>query len=82
MRQLRPNCECCNRDLPSEALDARISSFECTFCTDCSDCSDCSDCTDTRLQGHCPKCGGERVRRPVRLTVKLLNKPASTERVF
>ena len=73
MLQLRPNCECCNRDLPPAALDARICSFECTFC---------ADCTETHLQGHCPNCGGELMRRPVRPAAKLLNNPGSTERVF
>ena len=73
MLQLRPNCECCNRDLPPAALDARICSFECTFC---------ADCADSRLQGLCPNCGGELVRRPVRPATKLINNPASTERVF
>jgi hypothetical protein len=34
------------------------------------------------LQGICPNCGGELVRRPVRPAAKLLNNPASTERVF
>ena len=73
MLQLRPNCECCNRDLPPAAMDARICSFECTFC---------ADCADTRLQGICPNCGGELVRRPIRPAGKLLSSPASTERVF
>ncbi len=73
MLQLRPNCECCNRDLPAAALDARICSFECTFC---------ANCADTHLQGHCPNCGGELVRRPVRPAGTLLYNPASTERVF
>ena len=73
MLQLRPNCECCNRDLPPEVLEARICSFECTFC---------ADCADTRLKGICPNCGGELVRRPVRPADKLLNNPASTERVI
>jgi hypothetical protein len=73
MLQLRPNCECCNRDLPPAAVDARICSFECTFC---------ADCADTRLQRICPNCGGDLVRRPIRPASKLLNNPASTERVF
>ena len=73
MLQLRPNCECCNRDLPPAAVDARICSFECTFC---------ADCADTRLQGICPNCGGDLVRRPIRPAGKLLSSPASTERVF
>ena len=73
MLQLRPNCECCNTDLPPAALNARICSFECTFC---------ADCADTQLQGICPNCGGELVRRPVRPAAKLANNPPSTERVF
>lgn len=73
MLQLRPNCECCNRDLPGDSPDARICSFECTFC---------SDCASTRLQGRCPNCGGELVARPRRSAEKLANNPASTERVF
>ena len=35
MLQLRPNCECCDRDLPPESQEAMICSFECTFCRDC-----------------------------------------------
>jgi hypothetical protein len=31
MLQLRPNCECCDRDLPPESTEAVICSFECTF---------------------------------------------------
>ena len=73
MLQLRPNCECCNRDLPAESADARICSFECTFC---------ADCTDRRLHGRCPNCGGELVARPRRPAASLARHPASTERVF
>ncbi len=73
MLQLRPNCECCNVDLPPAALNARICSFECTFC---------ADCADAHLQGICPNCGGELVRRPVRPASKLPSNPPSVERVF
>lgn len=74
MLALRPNCECCNKDLPPEALDARICSFECTFC---------ASCVEHRLKGGvCPNCGGELVKRPVRPANKLLKNPASTERVY
>jgi hypothetical protein len=73
MLQLRPNCECCNRDLPPESTEARICTFECTFC---------SDCVENRLANACPNCGGEFVRRPRRPAAALARHPASTERVF
>ena len=72
MLQLRPNCECCNRDLPPAAEDAVICSFECTFCR---------SCADTRLNGRCPNCGGELVARPRRPAEKLAKFPASAERI-
>jgi hypothetical protein len=59
MLQLKPNCECCNADLPPESLDARICSFECTFCL---------DCAMHVLHGMCPNCGGELLIRPPRLS--------------
>ena len=73
MLQLRPNCECCNRDLPPHSEEALICSFECTFCR---------ACANTRLKGKCPNCGGELVARPRRPAEKLVKFPASTERVF
>ena len=73
MLELRPNCECCNRDLPPDSMEARICTFECTFC---------ATCVETVLGGVCPNCGGELVRRPRRLAAKLVNNPASTQRVF
>lgn len=73
MLQMRPGCECCDRDLPPDAADARICSFECTFCV---------DCATRRLAGACPNCGGELLPRPRRPAGKLANSPASTERVF
>ncbi len=74
MLELRPNCECCDRDLPPDALEAMICSFECTFC---------ADCVQQRLPGRrCPNCGGEFVRRPIRPAEKLPRNPASTQRVF
>jgi hypothetical protein len=71
MLQLRPNCECCDRDLAPASTDARICSFECTFC---------SKCADGVLGGKCPNCGGELVRRPIRPADRLAKFPASTER--
>lgn len=73
MLALRPNCECCDRDLPPESADAMICTFECTFCV---------DCVNGILQNVCPNCGGELVRRPVRPTDKRSAYPASTERVY
>jgi len=72
MLQLRPNCECCNRDLPPESTAALICSFECTFC---------SDCAQTPLQGCCPNCGGELRPRPRRPAAALAKYPASAERI-
>ena len=73
MLQLRPSCECCNKDLPPDSTEARICSFECTFCL---------SCADSVLGGKCPNCGGEFVPRPRRPANKLSKYPASTERVY
>ena len=72
MLQLRPNCECCAKNLPPESTEARICSFECTFCESCA--------TNT-LAGQCPNCGGELLTRPRRPLSKLAKYPASTERI-
>ena len=72
MLELRPGCECCDRDLPPDSAEARICSFECTFC---------ADCADTRLGGVCPNCGGELVVRPRRPAGKLRDNPPGTRRV-
>ena len=37
MLQLRPNCECCDCDLPADSADARICAFECTYCAQCAE---------------------------------------------
>jgi hypothetical protein len=73
MLLMKPGCECCDRDLPPNADDAMICSFECTFC---------ADCAETRLGGRCPNCGGPLVERPARPAALLGKHPASTERVF
>jgi len=72
MLALRPNCECCDRDLPPDSGEARICSFECTFC---------ADCVEARLGGRCPNCGGDLVARPIRPAGLLQRFPTSTERV-
>ncbi|KWR76426.1 MULTISPECIES: DUF1272 domain-containing protein [Pseudomonas] len=73
MLELRPNCECCDRDLPADSTDARICTFECTFC---------HDCAESVLGGQCPNCGGELLQRPRRPSEALLRHPASTQRVL
>ena len=55
--ELRPNCELCDKDLPPDAPDARICSYECTFC---------AACVEEVLQDVCPNCGGGFQVRPVR----------------
>jgi len=72
MLELRPNCECCDRDLPPDSELARICTFECTFC---------ARCVDEVLRGVCPNCGGNLVARPIRPPAELVEHPASTRRV-
>jgi len=73
MLELRPNCECCDRDLPPASVEARICSFECTFC---------ATCAETVLHGVCPNCGGNLVARPIRPARLLAKAPPSTKRVL
>ncbi len=73
MLSLRPNCECCNRDLPPETPHAMICTFECTWCR---------DCAQGLLGGSCPNCGGNLVPRPIRPARLLEKYPPSTERVL
>jgi len=73
MLELRPNCECCNKDLPPESTEAHICTFECTFCT---------NCVEGILNYQCPNCGGNFVSRPIRPIAALKNNPASTKRVL
>jgi len=78
MLELRPNCECCDKDLPVDAQDAMICSYECTFC---------KKCVEAILSNVCPNCGGGFVPRPVRPNVarregvSVVHHPASTDRV-
>ena len=75
---LRPNCECCDRDLLPDTLDAMICTYECTFCR---------KCVHEVLRNVCPNCGGGFVSRPIRPKVarrkgvSISHQPASTERV-
>jgi uncharacterized protein len=73
MLEMRPGCECCDKDLPANLYGAYICSFECTFCSDCA----------SEILGHiCPNCGGTLIPRPLRTLEKLANSPASTVRTF
>lgn len=72
MLELRPNCECCDRDLPNGDPDARICTFECTFC---------APCAHGAFAGACPNCGGDLVPRPTRPQALLGKFPPSTTRV-
>ncbi len=71
MLELRPDCERCGRDLPSESAEARICTYECTFC---------ADCVEGPLAGLCPNCGGRFERRPIRPARMLERDPPSTLR--
>jgi uncharacterized protein len=77
MLELRPNCELCDADLPPDAPNARICTYECTFC---------AECVENVLHDVCPNCGGGFERRPVRPrgawrpTTGLVNDPAGTKR--
>jgi uncharacterized protein len=72
MLELRPNCECCDEDLPPQSTEARICSFECTFCR---------SCAEGELQGRCPNCDGILVERPTRAVALLAKYPASRQRI-
>ena len=72
MLEMRPNCECCNKDLPPDSNEAMICTFECTFCR---------ECAEQRFNGVCPNCGGGFALRPVRPGRLLEKYPASTKRV-
>jgi hypothetical protein len=71
MLEMRPNCECCDKDLDPSGTEARICSFECTFC---------ATCAEGTLKGKCPNCGGPLVARPPRAAEKLAKSPASSAR--
>jgi hypothetical protein len=73
MLELRPNCECCDRDLPPTSGEAFICSFECTFC---------ADCAAGVLKGRCPNCSGNLVPRPSRPVQFLARSPGSVTRVL
>ena len=71
MLELRPNCELCDKDLPPDAADARICSYECTFC---------SACVDDVLHDVCPNCGGGFQPRPIRPQQRLARRDGARQR--
>lgn len=78
MLEIRPNCECCDKDLLPDSNQAMICTYECTFCV---------ECVNNILHNVCPNCGGGFVPRPVRpktarrAGVGLEFQPASAVRV-
>ena len=58
MLEMKSNCESCDATLSSDAGNALICSYECTFC---------SECATGKLDNICPNCGGELVARPRRV---------------
>lgn len=79
MLELRPNCECCDKDLPPSSTEACICTYECTFCR---------DCVDNILYNVCPNCGGGFVQRPIRpgterrVGLSIEHQKPSTQRVI
>jgi len=78
MLEIRPNCECCDKDLPFDSTEAMICSYECTYCM---------KCVNDILENVCPNCGGGFTPRPIRPKVarrsgtSIEHQWASTERV-
>jgi uncharacterized protein len=72
MLEMRPDCERCGADLPTDQHGAFICSFECTFCAECTH----------EIDDRCPNCGGELTDRPTRVGTALQRHPASTTRKF
>jgi hypothetical protein len=72
------NCEDCDKDLPPNALDDAICSYDCTFC---------ADCVETKLHNVCPNGGGGFGPRPIRPMTErrpglsVAKRPASASRV-
>jgi hypothetical protein len=78
MLEIRPNCECCDKDLPPDSTQAMICTYECTFC---------EKCVEEILSNVCPNCGGGFTQRPIRPKtarregLSIAHQPASTQRV-
>ena len=78
MLDIRPNCECCDKDLQPDSIEAMVCSYECTFC---------KTCVEDILANVCPNCGGGFCARPIRPQMarrsglSIEHQPASIERV-
>jgi hypothetical protein len=78
MLEIRPNCECCDKDLLPDSTEAMICTYECTFCI---------TCVEDVLHNVCPNCGGGCAQRPIRPKTErrsglsLKHQPASRNRV-
>ena len=78
MLEVRPNCECCDKDLAPDSTEAMICTYECTFC---------KTCVDQILHNVCPNCGGGFTPRPIRPKVarrpglSIKHQPPSKQRV-
>ena len=66
--EMRGACEKCGAQLSPEGV-AYICSHECTFCAACA----------REVQGVCPNCGGELVRRPTRKAAPAGAGPSAAE---
>jgi uncharacterized protein len=64
--EMRASCERCASSLLADG-QAYICSYECTFCVTCTE----------SMQGKCPNCGGELVRRPLRRQKDACTLPSS-----
>lgn len=73
MLEIRPTCENCNKQLPFNATEAMICTFECTFC---------NDCVETILNHVCPNCGGSFEKRPIRPKHLLEKYPVSEKVIY
>lgn len=73
MLELRPNCEHCNKELPSTSTEAMICTFECTYC---------KTCALEVFENVCPNCTGNFVERPIRPSKYMEKYPASAEKIY
>jgi len=76
--EIRPNCECCDKDLAPDSTQAMICTYECTFCV---------TCVTEIIENVCPNCAGGFTARPIRPKLarrsglSIHHQPASSERV-